>query len=271
MFGKLLVPTDFSAESENALKYAVELASRHETRIVLLHICRTGLFSLGKSREKEKLAMEKLNKYLAYYSGHEQGRNVQMEAHVMHGREADEIIRYASKIKASFIVMGFKGEGENIRSTVGHNTLEVILRSPIPVMSIPPGCIYRPLKKIVYTNHNARTENTNFNTVVKVAEVYQSDIVILRPKNRKQEENPETAHSVFSHKKNIYKYQKIYKYYAETEDLAQGMSEYIEHERPDMVALGIHEEQFFERMVRQVYGKEIAMQYSIPLFSTSIG
>ena len=35
---KILVPTDFSTEAENALKVAVQLAKKHDCEIILLHM-----------------------------------------------------------------------------------------------------------------------------------------------------------------------------------------------------------------------------------------
>lgn len=271
MFAKFLVPTDFSVESESALRYAIQLSNHHGAKLILLHTCKTGMFMIGKSKEKEELAMARLRdlreKMILEFG---EANMPETDIRVVHGRVVDEIIRYASKSKISFVVMGFKGDGHNPKSMVGRNTLEMILRSPIPVLSIPENAEYRPIKKIAYTNHNARTENTNFNTIVKLAEYYQAEVVILRPRSKKQEDNPDTSRTVFSHKRNIFKYQNIHKFYSESDDLAEAMQLYIKKENPDLVSLGIHEEEFFERMVRQMYGKDIAPNYSIPLLSTSL-
>jgi|GEM_PF-3059137 len=271
MIVRLLVPTDFSAESDNSLAYAVALACQHNAKITLLHVCRTGLFSIGKSKEKEVAALSKMQKIMDQHATTtlQDGEILQMDAKVTHGRTADEIIRFAVKSKISFVIMGFKGEGLSPNSTLGHNTLEVILRSPIPVISIPENVQYTELKSIAYTNHNARTENTNFNTVVKLAETYGADLIIIRTRSKKQED-PDTSRNVFSHKKNIFKYQNISKFYASSDDLAESMSEFVQLNKPNLIALGIHEEQFFNKMVRQLYGQEISPKYPIPLLSISI-
>jgi nucleotide-binding universal stress UspA family protein len=271
MFAKFLVPTDFSLESESALRYAIQLAQHHGAKLVLMNVCKTGMFMMGKSKEKEQLANTRLQALLEKMQA-EIGvdQMPEIDIRIVHGRVVDEIIRYATKSKISFIVMGFKGEGHNPKSMVGRNTLEMILRSPIPVLSIPEKATYRPIQKIVYANHNARTENTNFNTIIKLAEHYNAEVIILRPRSKKQEDNPETSRTIFSHKRNIFKYQNIHKYYSESDDLAEAMELYIKSDHLDLVSLGIHQEEFFERMVRQIYGKEIAPNYSIPLLSTSL-
>jgi len=272
MFVKLLVPIDFSSESENSLQYALAMAKEHNAKLMLVHVCKTGLFSIGKSREKEDQAYERLNRLIAQYEQNSFSRNgepIEIESKVLHGRAADEIIRYAVKYKTSFIIMGFKGEGLSPKSTIGHNTLEVILRASVPVISIPPNAKYKPIQAIAYTNHNARTENTNFNTIIKVAEAYAAEIIIVRTRNKKQEDS-DTSKNIFSHKKNIFKYQNINKFYSEFDDLSESMNACIKDRAPDLIALGIHEEDFFNRMVRQLYSKEIALQYQIPLLSTSV-
>jgi hypothetical protein len=48
------------------------------------------------------------------------------------------------------------------------------------------------------------------------------------------------------------------------------MQLYVKDESPDLISLGIHEDGFFERMVRQTYSQDIAPNYSIPLLSTSL-
>jgi nucleotide-binding universal stress UspA family protein len=270
MFDKILVPTDFSAVSHNALHYAVQMALRHQARLVLLHVCKTGLVSIIHNDAKEADALRKMRRTQADINA-QYPSLPEIEIKVLHARGvSDEIVRYANRIKASAVVMGFKGSRDDPRSTLGKNTLEVIMRCPRPVFSIPKGASFQPYQKIAYTNYNSRTENTNFNTVVKLAEAYQAEIIILRTRSKREEENFDPARNLFSHKKNIFKYQNIRKEYVGTDDLKEGTRIFTQNELPELMALGIHDERFFYEMVLELYRKDIAFEQNIPLMSNVI-
>ena len=114
----ILVPTDFSAYSDKALKKAVEIALQHKSRIYLLHVvdeimqCAVDYcldISLVKQVEKQSLnfAKEKLQKEA---EGLAQSKNVQIIVDVKLGDTYETILKEQKDKRIDLIVIASRGK-----------------------------------------------------------------------------------------------------------------------------------------------------------------
>ena len=138
---KILVPTDFSNEAENALKVAAQLAKKYDAQIYLLHMLEIPLHQVeemgGHSELPEavffmKLARQKfddtLNKdFLKGISVHE----------TVDFRDSfTEVNNVAKEKGADLIVMGSHGASGFKEMFVGSNAEKVVRTSEVPVLVI---------------------------------------------------------------------------------------------------------------------------------------
>lgn len=136
---RILVPTDFSKESEYALKVAASLAEKHKAEIYLLHILELPLH-LATTAEGElpeafffiKLARQKFDTfsklpYLKDIKTHEIIESSNIHIGITNAIETKEI---------DFIVMGSSGSSGLEEIFIGSNTEKVVRTSPVPVLII---------------------------------------------------------------------------------------------------------------------------------------
>jgi len=142
--GIILVPTDFSDHSVEALKQAVSLASQFNAKVHLLHVVTTytdfdaDLISSFQVNEMQKLQHESANKRLA-----DQAASIDL-AVVTHitdglGDPADTICDVAKEISANLIITGRHSRQGALEHMLIGSTAERIVRfAPCSVLIAMP-------------------------------------------------------------------------------------------------------------------------------------
>ena len=168
MIRKILVPTDFSIQAENALRVASDIARLHDAEINLLHMLELpmqlvdGVYGAAKSELPEaiffmKLAHQKFQTMMA--SPFLEGIKVIETAEFDGAFEG--IMDYAKKYEADMIVMGSHGTNGLHEFFIGSNTEKVVRNSDIPVLVIKNKHEKFEVTNFVYAldfqaeNHNA--------------------------------------------------------------------------------------------------------------------
>lgn len=140
---KILVPTDFSEQAENALKLAAQLAKKHNAEIYMLHIIELPpdmTNPVGDTRTSDlpeeiyfmKLAQKKFSELLKkpYL------QDIRVHDTVEFNKPFEGIMETAKKHGCDFIIMGSQGASGFKEMFVGSNTEKVVRSSEIPVLVI---------------------------------------------------------------------------------------------------------------------------------------
>ncbi|MAN58815.1 MAG: universal stress protein UspA [Flavobacteriaceae bacterium] len=137
---RILVPTDFSVQAENALKVAAQLAARHASAIYLLHSVEMPLHlatsanagSLPQSIYFIKLAEQHFSELL------EKPYLQDLEIHEAIGNDEiyEDIKKAVTANDIDLIVMGSHGASGFKEMFVGSNAEKVVRTSDIPVLVI---------------------------------------------------------------------------------------------------------------------------------------
>ncbi|KAA3622598.1 MAG: universal stress protein [Flavobacterium sp.] len=137
---KILVPTDFSKQAENALKVAAQMAAKNDGEIFLLHSMEIPLHlansgdsgSLPEALYFIKLAEKRFSELLKkpYL------QNISIQKTIGHSEIYDDIKEAVDKNKIELIVMGSHGSSGFKEMFIGSNTEKVVRTSEIPVLVI---------------------------------------------------------------------------------------------------------------------------------------
>lgn len=147
---KIIVPTDFSANAWNALKYAVNIANQFGSELHVVHayevVSTTGMLkSIRDYMDKDALeGLDATEKELVPYL--KVGTSIKTKA--LEGQTADRVCSYAKNVKGDLIVMGTQGASGLKAIFMGSNALAVIKKSEIPVLAIPNNAKLQNLDKM---------------------------------------------------------------------------------------------------------------------------
>jgi len=137
---RLLVTTDFSAESKRALPLAAQLAERFGSEVDLLYVFEppprfAGTESLLLMPEP-KAVREELEAGLVALARSVFPPSVKVTPHLRPGKPVPKILRAARELKADALIMATHGYSGLQHALLGSVTERVVRRAPCPVLAV---------------------------------------------------------------------------------------------------------------------------------------
>ncbi len=158
-FKHLLVPTDFGDASERALDVAIEIATKFDATITLLHA--TWLPPYYYSAYAEGLAWPTdelegaAGRELAAAVSRARARYPKVAGKLVPGEPWERILEAAQEDEADLIVMGTHGRRGVARAVLGSVAEKTVRMSPIPVLTISDEAMRRE-RQASYAERNPR-------------------------------------------------------------------------------------------------------------------
>lgn len=171
---KILVPTDFSENAENALQIAAQLAQKFKSEIYLLHMIELPSNESGPLGERrsndlpEALGFMKLaKKRFTEILSRPYLKDIKVREIVEFHQAFEGIMETSREHGCDFIVMGSKGASGFKEMFIGSNTEKVVRTSEIPVLVIKDARPNFAVRDFVFATN---LDNSNKRTLEKVVE-----------------------------------------------------------------------------------------------------
>ncbi len=197
---KLLVPTDFSENSANALTYAVELANRFGSRITLVHLYKVhstaGMFVSVESYMKEDAAEQMLDLMKRTEPALSGGASI--ESKVIRGEAVSVIAGMAEKSNYDLIIMGTQGTTGLQEVFFGSTTNGVVKHTSKPVLAIPTGTRFRPIRTMVLAIDESRVSHPAvLDPLIQLARSCQSRILVYHKDTGSEDDGIDPSLDIF--------------------------------------------------------------------------
>ncbi len=138
---RVVVATDFSIDSELALRFGLSIAQEFQTELHLLHVLPVTIASAAVKIPAQVEDEFQRGARLLHQAVPEEAYLWCKVIHaVKSGQPYREILNYAEETEADLICLGVHGAGFSMRALFGSNTDRVLRQAPCPVL------IARPLK-----------------------------------------------------------------------------------------------------------------------------
>lgn len=187
---RILLPTDFSDNSFEAIRYAFLVFKDVECKFYLLHtytpaiyhtdylIGSPGQIGLGDILKDSSLTrLEKLQSRLE-----EQYKNPKhtLFVHSAFNTLLGEVGEMVEAENIDLIVMGTKGATGAKEILFGTHTVHVIKKAKCPVLAVPPKFEYEAPKEILFpTDYEIEYQKENFETLLNIADHHKSRINVM--------------------------------------------------------------------------------------------
>ncbi len=159
---KILIPTDFSEQADNAIKFATELAKLIGAELIFQHVVEypasssfnvTGEVNISTeadlfTAEMIKKAKQKLKDEVEKY-----GDGITIHTNVEVGNPYKSISKTLSKHDADLVVMGTKGTSDLEEIFIGSNTEKMVRFAHVPVITIKSERSVNEIKDIVFATN----------------------------------------------------------------------------------------------------------------------
>lgn len=152
----ILVPTDFSESSDNALNVGISVARRHKADITLLHVIdRFAHLQPSEVFLPEMQLMPDIN-FMIEYRLKEFAENImkktgiKIKSVVLNGQPSDQICRLAFEEKTSLIVIGTHGASGLRGLFMGSEAYRIVKNASCPVLTIPGNWNKDDFKRVLF-------------------------------------------------------------------------------------------------------------------------
>ena len=181
---KILVPTDFSVQAENALKVAAQLAKKHTCEIYLLHILEIPMRQVDPMSSYTSLPeavyfMKLAHKQFEELRANNYLKNIKIHELVEFQEIFKGVFHVCKKHDIDLVIMGSNGADGLREMLIGSNTEKVVRTSETPVMVIKNEHKTFKTKNFVFASDFKEESLGAFKKAMAFAEIFGSKIHLL--------------------------------------------------------------------------------------------
>jgi nucleotide-binding universal stress UspA family protein len=283
---RILVPIDFSEESEKAARYALKLAAFMKADIRLMHAwmpIAADHFAWGemyamqtnieaKLKLEETEAAERLQLFqeeLKLQIKRKHIKGVDIDFDLIRGNASDAISAVAHHYKPGLIVMGTKGKQRFERGFFGSTTLKAISKGKIPVLAIPPTydeSSFEHTKKLLYVTSFDDTDFDSLSRLMAFVRPFNARIYCLHIHQQGSLLVDETRMRIMrEHFNKFYQGYDVECGLLESEDVLDGIERFIQDQHIDVMAITAKKQNLLSQLFEPELSRKLLFRSSIPL------
>lgn len=273
---RILIPTDFSENAMNAVRYALECFKNDTAEFYFLHTYQDEVYNNHDLLEEEpfKAVLEiaknrsQLKLDLLLNEVNTIAPNPKYEYHIVSAYNAllDEVDKLVIGKNIDLIVMGTKGESANKSFAFGSNTLQVLKYVSCPVLVIPEFYGYKQPKHVVFPTNflipykkremaMLATMLLPFKSVVDV--LYISNVTSL---SKRQKDNQEVIKDELGQLELNFKT-------IQSKNVSKAISGYVTDHNIDLLVMVNTSQSFLEDMLFRSKVDDICLHTDIPFLA----
>lgn len=268
---RVLIPTDFSENAMNAVRYAFELF-RHDpdTEYVLLNaydIPRSGsttmLVSITDILKKD--SEEGLKKSIKEIE--EIGHAGSLRTISKHGQLFEVIKELIKKEEYNVIIMGTLGAGGLKKVLLGSNASEIVKKVKIPVLIVPEKATFERTDKILFTtDFKPIRREKQIGRLRDFAKNIDAEILVLNIHKKHQELDLEKA-MTNSGLEELLKGSRHTYHHRVGDDIIEGIDQFILENDIKIVAMILRQVGFIDSLFHKSLTRQMAMHTKIPMLA----
>ncbi len=265
----IIVPTDFSETSENALNYAIEFAKLMGATITLIHVCQPptseNYLSEAELQSKKLKVINLLENHIKTNEP-----NVKFEICAQPENVVYKMTETVKEKNADLIVFGIPA-GIYDESVVGNNTSGAISTLSVPVLMIPSNAVFKIPSKIVFAADYLELENDRPLTVLlNFIFFFSSKLFIVNVKAEDQKTASKSVAVLLNVRKMLKKVSHSV-HYVINKNVVDGINSFVQESDADIVAIIPHRHNLFYRLFKFSTAKKMAYNSSVPLLALPEG
>ncbi|WP_299183829.1 universal stress protein [uncultured Aquimarina sp.] len=270
---RILLPTDFSDNAYNAIRYAMQFFRNEECTFYLLHTFTPASYTIGYLIENpmpyglEDIAMMNSNKEIEHIEtkAKEEFNNPKhsFERISAFNMLINEIKDTVDRYDIDLIVMGTKGTTGAKEIFIGTHTMYTIKNVTCPVLAVPSGFEFEEPKEILFpTDYYLSPTNKYIPFIKEICNNHTSRLHVLNayygiPLNQNQENIKDFIDTYFTDNAHIF-------HIADGMDVIEAIEDFQKMNIINMLVMVHNKHSFFENLLFKPVINQIAHHANIP-------
>ena len=270
---KIILPTDFSENAYNAIKFAVQLFKNVETTFYLLHTYTPSVIqveyllqspnqvSLGDSYKLK--AMEQLEALKKRLQEEFNNAKHSFVTWANFNTLADDIRIITKNEKADLVIMGTQGATNTMEILFGTNTTQVISKTICPIIAVPSKFDYEAPKAILFpTDYEIDYKEEQLQQLLDISKNHGSNINVVHittgyDLSDDQIRNKQKLNSIFAQTDHIF-------HDLPDQGVIEGINQFQAEKEMNLLVMVRNKHTFFERLFVEPIIKKIGFNVDIP-------
>ncbi|MFN8347695.1 MAG: universal stress protein [Spirosomataceae bacterium] len=264
----ILVPTDFSENSQKALEFAQEIAERYDAGISLVHAYHAPVVDSNLPAEAlVELAdqVEKLNtQTLKKWETECREDGFACKSKLVYGPASEVVLEEIKTQKPILTVMGRTGKGGWLDKLIGSVASAVAAKASCPVLVLPPQTNTKTVNRIVYATELERPEENALGFAFNLAEHFKAHLDLVKVNAPfevdvfEDEQFKTDIKKTFGDKK--YAIQVI-----EAESVVSGLQKYADENQADLIVMATRKRDWLSGLINPSVSKKMVLAAHIPI------
>lgn len=195
---RILCPLDFSEASLTALEFASRIAEKHSSSLKVVHVITSNEYN-EKLVESGDVAFQLMREEVSTKLGaisleinDASEHDYEICTHeILFGEFTEKLIETIQKENISMVVMGTYGAKDVNEAGMGSNTVKIINKSKIPVLSIPANAKYHDFDRIVYGSELDAEDKFMLKQVINFLLPFDSHLYLVHVTENTQKDKEE--------------------------------------------------------------------------------
>jgi nucleotide-binding universal stress UspA family protein len=264
---KILVPTDFSANSTNALVYAMEVARKFNSQVILLNAYSIPYSGSTIIVDITDMLKEEAWKGLEgqYELVKHKYSDVKVNMVAEYGAAADIIAGIVETYHIDMVVMGTKGAHGLKGVILGSVTAAAAKRLRVPLLAIPEDVEYKNPKRFVMATDYKLNHPEQLLPLEKLMSAFGGEIDFVNVSDNVKDASLDALESEFKAKvpgllKEIHTFRRV-----QSNDVENGIINHLVNHPVDIMVVVSHHRGFFENIFHRSMAKRLTLHTALPL------
>lgn len=273
----ILFPTDFSDAANNAFLYAMNLANQLDTKLFVLYSYVTPILSATHAGQPEMLADVYQQVELSKFDYFKKQAPALHELAQKNGLDSSKIVflfeegTVVSSVRKvlktediRMVVMGTYGASGFTEKFIGTNTVAVIQNISQPVLAIPNGAKYAPIKKIAFTTLFREKDIAALEEVADIADLFGAAVYCTHVMNDASHPDNALLYGEDWGKKFTGKHLDFV-FLEKKETIESTINNFLTENNIDLLAIVKRNRNFFDRLVNSSLSNKFAFHSNTPI------
>ena len=272
----ILIPTDFSENSWNAVKYALEFFKDTACDFYLLHVTIIYNYASGESPIMPLPAIEVIDKTVLKQAKTQLKKllkkiddvppNPKHKFYTLSNYDyfIDAVKAHVTEKNIDLIVMGTKGASGLKKVMIGSNTGDLITRVKCPVLIVPENAAFHEIKEIAFpTDYHLFYPTKILNNILEFTKMHNAALRIVHIAKKDEEvtefqlENKEFLKNFFAEEKHSF-------HRISNKKIEDGVQCFVESRDIDLIVMIAKNLNIFQRILFRPTVEEISYHTDVP-------